>query len=367
MSRRSFLQAGALAAGGAALAPLAADAQSGDAAAQDFGALSGDHDDVANASIAKLQSLMASHRLSAQELLEIYLRRIQLIDKGLDLRAIIQLNPDARRIAAAARPGASAQRAARSAARHPDPAERQHRHRRSPADDRGLAGAGRRARAPGCDGHEAAARCGRGDHRQGEPQRVGELPRLPELERLERRRPPVPQSAHSRSQSLRLQLRLRRCSRGSAHCRRARDGDRRLDRVPRGTVRRRRHQADGRIDEPRGRRADLAHAGHGRHSRTLARGCSRRARRAHRPGRARSADGRERGTLLPQLRQFINPDGLRGARIGVGAAVHRRDAGDRCDLRGRAAGHARRRRGRRRLSRSRRSTSSTPISPRSSC
>ena len=43
---------------------------------------------------------MASRRLSAQELLEIYLRRIQLIDKGLDLRAIIQLNPDARRIAA---------------------------------------------------------------------------------------------------------------------------------------------------------------------------------------------------------------------------------------------------------------------------
>ncbi|MGH8237278.1 MAG: amidase family protein, partial [Steroidobacteraceae bacterium] len=109
LDRRSFLQAGALAAGGAALAPLAAEASpSGDSAAsqsdaaatQDFGALSGDRDDVANASIAKLQQLMASRRLSAQELLEIYLRRIQLIDKGLDLRAIIQLNPDARRIAA---------------------------------------------------------------------------------------------------------------------------------------------------------------------------------------------------------------------------------------------------------------------------
>jgi Asp-tRNAAsn/Glu-tRNAGln amidotransferase A subunit and related amidases len=98
VSRRSFLQAGALAAGGAALAPLSqADAQSGDA--QDFAALSGDHHDVAGASIAELQSLMASRRLSSQELLDIYLRRIQLIDKGLDLRAIIQLNPDARRIA----------------------------------------------------------------------------------------------------------------------------------------------------------------------------------------------------------------------------------------------------------------------------
>src|SRR5689334_13341822 len=98
--RRAFLQAGALAAGGAALAPLAANAQSDDAASQDFAALSGDHDDIANSSIARLQALMSSHRLSAQELLDIYLRRIQLIDKGLDLRAFIQLNPDARRIAA---------------------------------------------------------------------------------------------------------------------------------------------------------------------------------------------------------------------------------------------------------------------------
>ena len=214
---------------------------------------------------------MASRRLSAQELLEIYLRRIQLIDKGLDLRAIIQLNPDARRIAAAARSGAAAQRTARAVARHPDPAERQHRHRRSTANDSGLARAGRCACAPGCDRHEAAARCGRGDHRQSEPERVGELPRQPELERLERRRSPVPQSAHSRPQSVRVQLRFRSCGRGSAHCRRARDGNRRLDRVPGGTVRRRRHQADGRTDEPRRRRADLAHAGHSRHARALAR------------------------------------------------------------------------------------------------
>jgi amidase len=100
-SRRSFLQATALAAGGAALAPLSkAEAQSGDANAQDVAGLSGaHHDDVANSSIAELQSLMSSRRLSSQELLDIYLRRIQVIDKGLDLRAIIQLNPDARRSA----------------------------------------------------------------------------------------------------------------------------------------------------------------------------------------------------------------------------------------------------------------------------
>jgi amidase len=100
-SRRSFLQATALAAGGAALAPLSqAEAQSGDANAQDLASLSGGHhDDLAHSSIAELQALMSSRRLSSQELLDIYLRRIQVIDRGLDLRAIIQLNPDARRIA----------------------------------------------------------------------------------------------------------------------------------------------------------------------------------------------------------------------------------------------------------------------------
>ena len=98
--RRSFLQAGALAAGGAALTPLAANAQADDQGAQDFAALSDARNDIAYSSVGRLQSLMSSNQLSSQELLEIYLRRIQLIDKGLDLRAIIQVNPDARRIAA---------------------------------------------------------------------------------------------------------------------------------------------------------------------------------------------------------------------------------------------------------------------------
>jgi amidase len=100
ISRRSFLQAGALATGGAALAPLSdAHAQSGEAEAQNFAQLSGDHRDIAGASIAQLQQLMSSRRVSSKELVDIYLRRIALIDKGLDLRSIIQLNPDARRIA----------------------------------------------------------------------------------------------------------------------------------------------------------------------------------------------------------------------------------------------------------------------------
>jgi amidase len=100
LDRRSFLRAGALAAGGTALAPLAANAQSDDAALPDFAALSGDRNNIAQQSIKTLQRLMSSHQLNARDLLDIYLRRIQLIDKGLDLNAIIQLNPDARSIAA---------------------------------------------------------------------------------------------------------------------------------------------------------------------------------------------------------------------------------------------------------------------------
>lgn len=43
---------------------------------------------------------MSAGRLSATELVEIYLHRINAIDVGLDVRAVMQLNPDARRIAA---------------------------------------------------------------------------------------------------------------------------------------------------------------------------------------------------------------------------------------------------------------------------
>jgi amidase len=98
LSRRSFLQAGALAAG-AALAPLSgADAQS-NAAAEDLTALRLPDDELAFKTIGKVQSLMTSGKLSAEELLDIYLHRIDQIDRRLDLNAIIQLNPDARSIA----------------------------------------------------------------------------------------------------------------------------------------------------------------------------------------------------------------------------------------------------------------------------
>jgi len=102
MSRRSFLQA-SVAASGAALATWSAsnaqDAQS-NSSSMDRGENFGGDRDVAGASIAELQRRLASGRLSSRELVDIYLRRIREIDQGLDLRAIIQLNPDAQHIAA---------------------------------------------------------------------------------------------------------------------------------------------------------------------------------------------------------------------------------------------------------------------------
>lgn len=99
MDRRSFLKTAALASSAAltgwSQAHAAADAN---VISTDHG---GDADrDIAGASIAQLQARMTTGRLNSGELVDIYLRRIAAIDKGLDLRSILQLNPDAQRIAA---------------------------------------------------------------------------------------------------------------------------------------------------------------------------------------------------------------------------------------------------------------------------
>ena len=101
ITRRSFLQAGAMAGSGAALGTWAtANAQQSSSNGDDNSARVDKDLDIAGASIAKLQQLLSSGKLSSRELVDIYLRRIAAIDKGLDLRAIIQINPDVRRIAA---------------------------------------------------------------------------------------------------------------------------------------------------------------------------------------------------------------------------------------------------------------------------
>ena len=165
---------------------------------------------------------------------------------------------------------------------------------------------------------------------------------------MERRRRPVQQPLHSRPQSVRLELRLRRCSRGSAHC------------AALAT------ETDGSIVCPASQcgvvgikptvgltsRAGVVPISHtqdtvGTHGRSVA-DCGRDARCAHRRRSARSATAASEGHFYPNYTQFVDPHGLQGARIGVATTVHRRDAGDRRDLRGRPADAARRRRSARR-------------------
>ncbi|HWN07386.1 MAG TPA: amidase [Steroidobacteraceae bacterium] len=100
MDRRSFLQAGAIAGTGAAFAAYSDAARSApapEAAAETTG--QGPDADVANASIARLQQWMDAGRLSSRDLVDVYLGRIRAIDRGLGLASVLELNPDARRIA----------------------------------------------------------------------------------------------------------------------------------------------------------------------------------------------------------------------------------------------------------------------------
>lgn len=100
LSRRSFLQSGALAGTGVALPIWANGANAQDSAFASVDANRFDRDrDIAAASIAEQQRRMTSGRLSSRDLVELYLARIRAIDRGLDLRSVIAVNPDARRIA----------------------------------------------------------------------------------------------------------------------------------------------------------------------------------------------------------------------------------------------------------------------------
>jgi amidase len=100
LNRRSLLQAGALASSGALLGAWPrAEAQS--AASVQSHNDSGHDRDLAFATIAEQQALMSAGRVSSRELVEIYLRRIQFIDKRVGLNSVLQVNPDALRIASA--------------------------------------------------------------------------------------------------------------------------------------------------------------------------------------------------------------------------------------------------------------------------
>ncbi len=94
VSRRNFLQLGALAGAGASLSGTT----TAQAAPQSAGVRAPDA--LNEATIAQLQAAMVTHRLSSVELTSYYLRRISALDEnGPRLNSILEVNPDALAIA----------------------------------------------------------------------------------------------------------------------------------------------------------------------------------------------------------------------------------------------------------------------------
>jgi amidase len=100
LSRRSLLQVSALASTGALLGTWSSSDAQNAAATQSHDDRGHDRD-VAFATIAEQQASMSAGRISSRELVEIYLRRIHFIDKRIGLNSVLQINPDALRIASA--------------------------------------------------------------------------------------------------------------------------------------------------------------------------------------------------------------------------------------------------------------------------
>ncbi len=94
LGRRDFLRAGGIALIGAAMKRTPRVAAAGGGMERDF--------DVEEITIAELQAAMQAGRASAEALVEIYTRRVQMLDRnGPTLRAVQEINPDAPAIARA--------------------------------------------------------------------------------------------------------------------------------------------------------------------------------------------------------------------------------------------------------------------------
>jgi len=103
VTRRDFLQLGAVAGAGASLSGTAAPQAQAQSDSASQSAASQAPDTFNEATIAQLQSAMARGRASSFELTSFYLRRIQALDEnGPRVNSVIELNPDALAIAQAA-------------------------------------------------------------------------------------------------------------------------------------------------------------------------------------------------------------------------------------------------------------------------
>ena len=231
--RREFVRAGVVGGVGATLAGLDVNA-----AARTLARLAGEPQgggrfDWEELTVRDAQAAMTSGRASARRLTEMYLERIERIDRrGPALNSVIETNPDALAIADALDRERKAGRVRGPLHGIPvlikdniDTADRM----KTTAGSLALVDAKpatRRLR------RRAPARGRRRHPRQDEPERVGQLPLDALVERLERARRADPQPLRARPQPLRLELGLGRGGRRQPRRGRRRHGDRRLHRLP---------------------------------------------------------------------------------------------------------------------------------------
>ena len=205
---------------------------------------------------------MSSGELSSHELTQAYLESIAAIDDaGPELNSVIELNPDA--LTEADARDAETQGGQLRGPLHGVPillkdnidatpmvnSARLARARRPSAEDRRLP-------------RRQAARSRRGDSRQDQSQRMGELPFDAFDVRLERARRADQESLRARPQSVRIELRHRHGDRREPGGRGHRHGNRRQHHLPVVGRRPGGHQADRRSRQPQRHHSHLAQSGH---------------------------------------------------------------------------------------------------------
>ena len=146
--------------------------------------------------------------MTSQDLCQKYLQRIQDFDvKGSQLRAVIEINPDALEIARSLDEERKAKGARGFLHGVPVLIKDNHRYGRQNANHCWFAGAGRRSAATGFLRRRAPACSGCSHSRQNKFKRVGELPLYSFRQRVERTRRPDEESLRARSQPLRIKFR----------------------------------------------------------------------------------------------------------------------------------------------------------------
>ena len=95
------------------------------------------------------------------------------------------------------------------------------------------------------------------------------------------------------------------------------DGNRRVHRVPILHQRHRGHQTHARAGQQVGNHSHRAQPGHGRPHGADREGCRDSARRSCRSGPGRSGRRSASGRIITDYTKFLDPDGLKGARLGV--------------------------------------------------